>query len=87
MEELLKSVWIQAGAMGILTISGWVMWWLERKERLDLVKTQRELSERFLNFMHEQKDVIEKLTEGLNVERLLRDKLESSGRNVKRNNQ
>ena len=84
MEELLKSVWVQAGAMGILTISGWLMWWLERKERLEILKNRLELAERFLNFMHEQKDVIEKLTEGLNVERLLRDKLESSGRNVKR---
>lgn len=87
MEELLKSVWIQAGAMGILTISGWLMWWLERKERIQLLNNRLELSERFLNFMHEQKDVIEKLTEGLSVERLLRDKLESSGRNVKRTNQ
>lgn len=87
MEELLKSVWIQAGAMGILTISGWLMWWLERKERLELLRSRLELSERFLNFMHEQRDVIEKLTEGLNIERLLRDNLESSGRNVKRSNQ
>lgn len=86
MEELLKSVWVQAGAMGILTISGWLMWWLERKERLEILRNRLELSERFLNFMHEQKDVIEKLTEGLSVERLLRDKLESSGRNVKRTN-
>jgi hypothetical protein len=87
MEELLRSVWVQAGAMGILTISGWLMWWLERKERLEILRHRLELSEKFLNFMHEQKDVIEKLTEGLNVERLLRDKLESSGtRNVKRSN-
>ena len=32
MEELLKSIWVQGGAFGLFSASGWAMFWFERKE-------------------------------------------------------
>ena len=32
MEDLLKSIWVQGGAFGLLGVSGWVVWWMERRE-------------------------------------------------------
>lgn len=73
MEELLKSVWAQAGAIGLLAISGWVVYYFERLERLKVQAKRDILLEQLLGFMHEQKDTIEKVAEGLAVQKLLTD--------------
>lgn len=75
MEELIKSVYTQAGALGLLAISGWLLWWFERKERLKIQQKRDDLLETILNFMHEQKDTIEKISEGLAVQDLIRNEL------------
>lgn len=73
MEELLKSVYAQAGAFGLLAISGWLMWWFERTERVKIQAKRDELLEIVLKFMSEQKDMIEKISDGLAFQSLLRD--------------
>lgn len=80
MEELLNNIWVQAGAAGLFSISGWAMWWLERKERL---ATQQKLDtslERFITFMNDYKDLLEKVTEGLAVQKLLEEKFNKLNR-------
>ena len=39
MEDLLKSVWLQGGALGLLGISGWVAWYFERRRNQSLLDT------------------------------------------------
>ena len=73
MEELLKSVWAQAGAIGLLAASGWLSWWLERQERLKVQAKRDILLEQILTFMHEQRDTLEKVAEGLAVQKLFTD--------------
>lgn len=73
MQELLNSVWAQAGAIGLLAASGWIVYYLERLERLKVQAKRDILLEQLLTFMHEQKDTIEKVAEGLAVQELIRD--------------
>jgi hypothetical protein len=73
MEELLKSVWAQAGAIGLLAASGWLTWWLERQERLKVQAKRDILLEQILAFMHEQRETLDKVAEGLAVQKLLND--------------
>lgn len=75
MEELIKSAYSQGGALGLLAISGWVLWWFERKERLAIQAKRDALLETILNFMNEQKDIIEKISEGLAVQELIKNEL------------
>lgn len=72
MDTLLNNIYAQAGALGLLTISGWVMWYLERKERLSLQQKKDMMLEELIRFMSEQKDIIEKISEGLQIQELLR---------------
>lgn len=73
MEELIKSIYTQGGALGLLAASGWILWWFERKERLSIQQKRDALLETILNFMHEQKDIIEKISEGLAVQELIKN--------------
>ena len=75
MEELIKSVYVQAGALGLLAASGWILYIQERKERIKIQEKRDQLLETLLNFMHDQKDVIDKLAEGFAIDRLIREEL------------
>ena len=75
MDELIKSIYTQAGALGLLAASGWILWWFERKERLKVQQKRDELLETILTFMHDQKDSIEKISEGLAVQDLIRSEM------------
>lgn len=73
MEDILKNVWLQAGAFGLLAASGWFIWWQEHKERKLLQDKYDALLERLLSFMNSQKDTVDKLSEGFAIQALLRD--------------
>lgn len=73
MEQLLNSVWAQAGAIGLLAASGWIVYYFERIERLKVQAKRDILLEQLLAFMNEQKDTIEKIANGLAVQELLRE--------------
>lgn len=76
METILESVWLQAGAFGVLTTTGWFIWWLERKERLRLQEKIEELLPTITNFMSEQEKTIKDLSEGMAIEELLKKELD-----------
>ncbi len=73
MEELIGSVYAQAGALGLLAASGWGMYFLERKERIRIQLRRDELLEKLMTFMHDQKDVIDKLADGFALQKLIQE--------------
>lgn len=75
MEELIKSIYTQGGALGLLAVSGWLIAWLQYKERVKVQEQKDKLLETILNFMHEQKDTIEKISEGLAVQELIKTEI------------
>lgn len=76
MEELLKNAWIQGGAVGLLIVSGWIMWWLERAERILVQQRRDSLLENFLKFMTDYKDLLEKISDGMTVQKLLKEEFD-----------
>lgn len=38
MKEILQSVWLQGGAVGLLAVGGWVMFWIERRDHRETRK-------------------------------------------------
>ena len=63
MEQILSTALAQGGAIGLLVISGWVMFWLERKEKIRLQLKVEELLQSLTLFMNEQTKTIEDLTD------------------------
>jgi hypothetical protein len=76
MEELLRTAWIQGGAFGLLVLSGWFMFWLERQERMRLQLKVEELLQSLTKFMDEQGKTIEDLTDKLQVEQMLKQEFD-----------
>lgn len=75
MEEILRSVWIQGGAIGLLIFSGYYLWWLERQERIRVQAKKDELTEKLLVFMESQKELVQDLVDGLDVKEMLRNEI------------
>ena len=76
MEEILTNAWAQYGALGALTVTGWVMWWYERRERIRLRIKNEELIERLFTFVSDQKDLLEKIAESLSLRTFIEKELE-----------
>lgn len=76
MEELLRTAWAEGGAVGLLAISGWLMWWFERKERIRLQLKVEDLLQSLTKFMDEQGKTIEDLADKLQVEQLLKQEFD-----------
>lgn len=75
MEEILRYVWIQSGAIGLLIFSGYYLWWLERQERIRVQAKKDELTEKLLVFMESQKELVQDLVDGLDVKEMLRNEI------------
>ena len=71
MLEILQLTWLQLGAVGLLAASGWCMWWLTRKQLLELQEKYVELSEKTLVLNLELKSALEDIVEELSVGKLL----------------
>jgi len=80
METIVTNVWIQAGALGLLAISGWYMWWTERKERIELSHKYQQLIQKTLESNLELRGLLEELIEGLAVKDLLQEYIRSNVR-------
>ena len=76
MEVLLQSVWAQGGAIGLLIVSGWALFWLERKERMRLQLKVEDLLKSLTEFMDEQEKTIEDLADKLAIDQLLKQELD-----------
>lgn len=76
MEELLKTVWVEGGALGLLAISGWAMFWFERQERQRLQLKVEDLLQSLTKFMDEQGKTIEDLADKLQVEQMLKQEFD-----------
>jgi len=71
MEELLNSIYAQTGALGLLAISGWMMWWFERKERLNVRTKYDEMYVNYMSITSELKDIMEPLNDYFDIKQLL----------------
>ncbi len=71
MESILEAVWLQYGALGLLSISGYVLWWLERKERMKLAGDYYALFEITLESDKELRILLSQLVEGLSIKEML----------------
>lgn len=63
MEVLLEKVWLNAGALGLLTISGWAMWWFEHRERVSLTKERLDIFREMLALSSELKTTMDRILE------------------------
>lgn len=75
MDALLNNIWIQAGSLGLLAASGWIVAYVVNKERRIVQDKRDYLLEQLLTFMHEQKDVIEKISDSLAFQQVLKDEI------------
>lgn len=73
METIIQNAWIQGGAVGLLIASGWIMWWLERQERVLVQQRRDNLLETFLNFMNDYKDLLEQIAESMAIQKLIQE--------------
>jgi len=73
MEALLSNVYAQAGAMGLLTLSGWMLWLLERKERRALFEKYDQVFRTSLRLNIELKKSIETLANTLDLRKFIQN--------------
>jgi len=68
MEDIVQSFWLQLGAIGLFAISGWTMWWFERKERQSLQKRNDELYGDYLTIATDLKDMLMPIIHGMKIQ-------------------
>jgi hypothetical protein len=76
MESILNSAWAQGGAIGLLVVSGWILWWLERRERMQLQSKHEVFLEALFTFMNDQRDTLKDMAEKLALQEVLKDEFE-----------
>lgn len=65
MEALLKSIWVQAGAFGLLAVTGWAVAWMERKRADRLEDRSMRTNERLLTVLTENTAELIRINERL----------------------
>lgn len=73
MEALLSNVYAQAGAFGLLALSGWVVWYFERRERKVLFEKYDQVFRTSLRLNLELKKSVEALSETLELRKFIQD--------------
>ena len=75
MDEIVSNFWIQFGSLGVLTLSGWVVAYLINQERKSVQERRDALLDQVLSYMHEQKDLLQKIADGLTFQQVLKEEL------------
>lgn len=71
MEELIRSVWLQAGAFGLLTISGYVLYYYERKKTSELEQNYLDMLRKSIELNMQLKETLRELSESLSVKDII----------------
>lgn len=67
MEDLLNTIWLQAGFAGLLAISGWIAWWFQRKETIRERDKNHELFSEVIVLMTEHRGILEDIQNSLSA--------------------